>query len=135
MMVFRGANISGRLQEVREIVRARSIPSERTYAAIHAVQTPTGYRYHYYADSTQLAYLKFYRPGRSSEADRERDSDVEALALSFVDSEHYDEAKLPPGVLEVIKEERAKRRVPFPGCAVYLNAGRTPSAPSSTARP
>ena len=136
-MVFRGANISGAdFQEVREIVLRPMDPRRADpYAAFHAVQTPKGYPYSYYADSTPLVYLKFYRRGESSQRDRERDSDVEALGLSFIDAEVYEDAKLPPGVLEVIEQERAKRRFPFPGCARYVNTGQSPAAPPSTARP
>jgi uncharacterized protein YjbI with pentapeptide repeats len=134
-MVFRGANISGAdFREVREIV-LRPINPKRTdpYVALHTVQTPLGYRYRYYADSVPLTYLTFYQPGKSAEQDRERDRNVEALALSFVETEHYDQAKLPPGVLEVIKAESAKIRFPFRGCAEYLNAGE--SAPPPAVRP
>lgn len=121
-MVFRGANISGAdFHEAREII-LRPIDPRRAdpYAALHAVQTPPDYRYRYYADSMPLVYLTFFRPGQSAEADRERDRNVEALALSLVETDHYDQAKLPPGVLEAIKEESAKTRARFPGCAAYL---------------
>jgi uncharacterized protein YjbI with pentapeptide repeats len=134
---FRGASIAGAdFSEVQEII-LRPLDPQRAdpYAAIHEVRTPPGYPYRYYAQSMPLSYLKFYQPGRSAEADRERDRNVEALAMSFVEAEGYEEAKLPPGVLESVREERGKRRFQFAGCAAYLNAGRSPSASAPAARP
>lgn len=105
------------------------------YVALHTVRTPAGYRYHYYAQSVPLTYLKFNPPGTSARLDRERERSIEALALSFVETEHFDQAKLPPGVLEAIKEESAKRQFRFQGCAAYLNTARGLDVPPSTGRP
>jgi len=120
-MAFRGANISGAdFSEVRAIILRPIDPGRRNpYAELHEVQTPRGYPYRYYAVSMPMSYLKYFQSGENAKADRERDKDVEALALTLVESDHYDQAKLPPGVLEAIKKESAKSQSRFPDCAAY----------------
>jgi hypothetical protein len=83
---------------------------------------------------THAALLFEVLSARRARKESKRDR-TEALALSLVEAEHHDQAKLPPGVLESIKEESTKRQFRFAGCASYLNAGRGQGAPPPSARP
>lgn len=121
-MAFRGANVSGAdFREARAIILRPIDPTRQDpYAVRHEVRMPQGSPYRYYASSMPLTYLRYFQPGKSATADRERDKDVEALALTLVQTDHYEQAKLPPGVIEAIKDERDKTQSHFPGCAAYL---------------
>lgn len=120
-MVLHGADIArADFEQARELILVPFDPKKlkkATYAYLHQVQTPPGTKYHYYVEDVPLAYLRYYSRGTNPTADRDESRNVEAAGLSFVDTQNYAQAKLPPGVLAVIQDEAPNRKFRLAGCS------------------
>jgi hypothetical protein len=113
---YRGADITGAdFATIREILLGPIEPGSRAklppYVSVNLVAGPSGARYHYFARSESLSYLKFDSINKQLIESEIGRGDIDAVAVALSETRNYDKAKLPLGVLPLIQANPASRRI------------------------